>query len=59
MGGQADMSPVGDAIAFFWLYQFTGEDMTATLVAETANKNQVNKSFFNMSKLQLRTSPYV
>lgn len=41
IGAQVDISSCGDKIPYFWIYQFLGEDMVATVVAETAEKNQV------------------
>jgi len=41
MGDEALISPVGDKVPFFWIFQFIGDDTRAKLVAQTADNNQV------------------
>lgn len=44
MGATTDIALNGDKQPYFWIYQFVGDDMKATLVAETSEKNTVIKS---------------
>lgn len=41
MGATSYIAPGGDKLPFFWIYQFQGEGMQATLVAESVDKNKV------------------
>ena len=44
MGGKCEIGMNGDKIPYFWIYQFLGDDMKATIVAESEDKNTVCKT---------------